>query len=227
MGEFSRDLAFASCTTNAARPLTALRNAETLPLRLRFCRTIVDHPNSYDNRWPAVMLGTIAVLQSFRNVWGQVGRYFRLDRHPTMSCHPATPMMEADLRRHFASLGLKGARGDPLAPACERERPRLARSGERPVTRLFKPWAGSMRSRIASCGSDRSPLPCREQASFPADGRAKQRRAGILRGYAASRKWIIACLERSCTRLCREPISHDPSAGCSGALLPAHIDRSG
>ena len=26
---------------------------------------------------------------------------FRLDRHPTMSCHPATPMMEADLRLHL------------------------------------------------------------------------------------------------------------------------------
>jgi 3-oxoisoapionate kinase len=34
------------------------------------------------------------------------GEVFRLDRHPTMSRHPATPMTEADLRRHFASLGL-------------------------------------------------------------------------------------------------------------------------
>lgn len=36
---------------------------------------------------------------------------FRLDRHPTMSAHPATPMGEADLRRHLreqtdASVGL-------------------------------------------------------------------------------------------------------------------------
>ncbi|MFV0284661.1 MAG: four-carbon acid sugar kinase family protein [Castellaniella sp.] len=30
----------------------------------------------------------------------------RIDRHPTMSRHPVTPMGEADLRRHLADLGL-------------------------------------------------------------------------------------------------------------------------
>ncbi|NYT82157.1 four-carbon acid sugar kinase family protein [Alcaligenaceae bacterium] len=30
------------------------------------------------------------------------GTTYRLDRHPSMSCHPATPMNEADLRRHLA-----------------------------------------------------------------------------------------------------------------------------
>src|SRR3546814_10200058 len=29
----------------------------------------------------------------------------RIDRHPTMSRHPVTPMHEADLRSHFAQLG--------------------------------------------------------------------------------------------------------------------------
>lgn len=33
---------------------------------------------------------------------GQGGEVFRIDRHPTMSRHPATPMHEADLRRHLA-----------------------------------------------------------------------------------------------------------------------------
>src|SRR5271165_6014447 len=32
---------------------------------------------------------------------GQGGDVFRLDRHPTMSRHPSTPMGEADLRRHL------------------------------------------------------------------------------------------------------------------------------
>lgn len=36
------------------------------------------------------------------------GEVWRLDRHPTMSRHPSTPMSEADLRRHFAALGLEG-----------------------------------------------------------------------------------------------------------------------
>ncbi len=33
------------------------------------------------------------------------GEVYRIDRHPTMSRHPVTPMVEADLRRH---LGLQG-----------------------------------------------------------------------------------------------------------------------
>ncbi|MBT9490373.1 MAG: four-carbon acid sugar kinase family protein [Rubrivivax sp.] len=37
------------------------------------------------------------------------GALHRIDRHPTMSRHPVTPMHEADLRRHLATLGLPGA----------------------------------------------------------------------------------------------------------------------
>lgn len=51
------------------------------------------------------------------------GAVHRLDRHPTMHRHPVTPMHEADLRRHFAALGLPGMglvdwrvlEGDPAA----------------------------------------------------------------------------------------------------------------
>jgi uncharacterized protein YgbK (DUF1537 family) len=39
----------------------------------------------------------------FGNLFATVGaETFRLDRHPTMSKHPVTPMDEADLRRHLA-----------------------------------------------------------------------------------------------------------------------------
>jgi uncharacterized protein YgbK (DUF1537 family) len=34
------------------------------------------------------------------------GEVHRIDRHPTMSRHPVTPMREADLRRHLAAQGL-------------------------------------------------------------------------------------------------------------------------
>ncbi len=34
------------------------------------------------------------------------GDVHRIDRHPTMSRHPVTPMAEADLRRHLQSLGM-------------------------------------------------------------------------------------------------------------------------
>lgn len=37
---------------------------------------------------------------------GAGGELHRLDRHPTMSRHPVTPMAEADLRRHLGALGL-------------------------------------------------------------------------------------------------------------------------
>ncbi len=40
---------------------------------------------------------------TFGNLFATVnGVNFRLDRHPTMSCHPVTPMHEADLRLHLA-----------------------------------------------------------------------------------------------------------------------------
>lgn len=37
---------------------------------------------------------------------GQAGAVFRIDRHPTMSRHPVTPMEEADLARHLQRLGM-------------------------------------------------------------------------------------------------------------------------
>ncbi len=44
---------------------------------------------------------------AFSNLFATAGdRVHRIDRHPTMSRHPATPMHEADLVRHFESLGL-------------------------------------------------------------------------------------------------------------------------
>ncbi|GLH81881.1 hypothetical protein SSBR45G_67900 [Bradyrhizobium sp. SSBR45G] len=38
---------------------------------------------------------------------GAGGDVHRIDRHPTMSRHPVTPMGESDLRRHLAAQGLK------------------------------------------------------------------------------------------------------------------------
>ena len=41
---------------------------------------------------------------AFGNLFARMdGDTYRLDRHPTMSRHPVTPMTEADLRRHLAS----------------------------------------------------------------------------------------------------------------------------
>jgi len=44
----------------------------------------------------------------FGNLFASAGaQLHRIDRHPTMSRHPVTPMHEADLRRHFAQQGLE------------------------------------------------------------------------------------------------------------------------
>ena len=51
---------------------------------------------------------------AFSNLYaaaGAGGTVHRIDRHPTMSAHPVTPMHEADLRAHFAALGLPGVAG--------------------------------------------------------------------------------------------------------------------
>src|SRR5690606_38741903 len=39
-------------------------------------------------------------------VAGSTGQVHRLDRHPTMQCHPVTPMNEADLRLHLQSQAM-------------------------------------------------------------------------------------------------------------------------
>jgi len=48
---------------------------------------------------------------AFATLYARAGHdtaVYRIDRHPTMSRHPITPMLEPDLRRHFAALGAPG-----------------------------------------------------------------------------------------------------------------------
>ncbi|WFU19985.1 four-carbon acid sugar kinase family protein [Bradyrhizobium sp. CB3481] len=65
---------------------------------------------------------------------GTGGTVHRIDRHPTMSVHPVTPMGEADLRRHLAAQGLQrvamldyrayqGVETSALLDACLAEQP--------------------------------------------------------------------------------------------------------
>lgn len=59
----------------------------------------------------AVILGgqpSLGRFCAFGNLFasaGAGGAVYRLDRHPTMSRHPSTPMAEADLLQHFQMLG--------------------------------------------------------------------------------------------------------------------------
>jgi uncharacterized protein YgbK (DUF1537 family) len=52
-------------------------------------------------------LGRYCAFSNLFASFGADGGVFRLDRHPTMSRHPATPMTEADLRQHLSALGMQ------------------------------------------------------------------------------------------------------------------------
>jgi uncharacterized protein YgbK (DUF1537 family) len=55
--------------------------------------------------WTPLVVGAPAIgrYQMFGNLFAAAGgTVHRLDRHPVMACHPATPMHEADLLRHLA-----------------------------------------------------------------------------------------------------------------------------
>lgn len=51
-------------------------------------------------------LGRYCLFGNLFAAAGSGGAVHRIDRHPTMSVHPVTPMGEADLRRHLAAQGL-------------------------------------------------------------------------------------------------------------------------
>lgn len=87
--------------------------------------------------WAPVLAAAPAIgrWQAFGNLFARAGATVeRLDRHPTMSVHPVTPMREADVRRHLAAqtdrgiglvdlAALKAGRGEATL-ASERARGR-------------------------------------------------------------------------------------------------------
>jgi 3-oxoisoapionate kinase len=79
-------------------------------------------------------LGRYCLFGTLFAAAGAGGEIHRIDRHPTMSVHPVTPMGEADLRRHLAAQGLArvglldyrayvGDQANALLDACLGTRP--------------------------------------------------------------------------------------------------------
>jgi uncharacterized protein YgbK (DUF1537 family) len=69
--------------------------------------------------WTAIVggqpnLGRHCLFGNLFAAAGAGGEVFRIDRHPTMSRHPVTPMHEADLRQHLAAQGLADVRSIPF-----------------------------------------------------------------------------------------------------------------
>lgn len=66
---------------------------------------------SMPSPWVAILggqpnLGRYCLFGNLFAAAGAGGEVFRIDRHPTMSRHPVTPMHEADLRRHLSAQGV-------------------------------------------------------------------------------------------------------------------------
>ncbi|MBL8209542.1 MAG: four-carbon acid sugar kinase family protein [Bryobacterales bacterium] len=80
------------------------------------------------SRWVPIVAGAPAMSRFtfFGHLFAaNAGEVFRIDRHPTMSRHPVTPMDEADLRVHLAKqtarrIGLMSFRDVVAADAAER-----------------------------------------------------------------------------------------------------------
>ncbi|SFN29162.1 four-carbon acid sugar kinase family protein [Variovorax sp. OV329] len=66
-------------------------------------------------------LGRYCLFGNLFAAAGTQGEVFRIDRHPTMSRHPVTPMNEADLRLHLARQGLEGIALVPWTAYAEGE----------------------------------------------------------------------------------------------------------
>ena len=87
------------CSTRSARPSTRRRRSARSAARSTSAPPM---PAAAGRRWSSARRVS-AAISAFGNLFAVVdGVGHRLDRHPTMSRHPVTPMDEADLRRHLA-----------------------------------------------------------------------------------------------------------------------------
>ncbi|NOV00238.1 four-carbon acid sugar kinase family protein [Paenibacillus planticolens] len=117
------------------RPIfTMLKAAGAAVVHYKICSTFDSSPGTgsigkaaeigrevFDGRYIPLLagvpyLGRYTLFGNHFAAGGSGGIVHRLDRHPTMSKHPVTPMAEADLRKHLAQqTGLKTALLDILA----------------------------------------------------------------------------------------------------------------
>lgn len=109
----ARVLHYKTCSTFDSAP-----HIGSIGAAVRALRGAVEQP------WTAIVGGQPNIGRHclFGNLFaaaGAGGEVFRIDRHPTMSRHPVTPMHEADLRLHLAKQGLAGVRSIPFTAASQ------------------------------------------------------------------------------------------------------------
>lgn len=107
----ARVLHYKTCSTFDSAP-----HIGSIGAAVRVLRAAVQQP------WTAIVggqpnLGRYCLFGNLFAAAGSGGEVFRIDRHPTMSRHPVTPMDEADLRLHLAKQGLADMRSMPFTAA--------------------------------------------------------------------------------------------------------------
>jgi uncharacterized protein YgbK (DUF1537 family) len=106
VGEFFRQLGVRVLHYKCCSTFDSALERGNIAAAISVLRGYVDHPGvAIVGGQPS--LGRYCAFSNLFAASGSEGDVFRLDRHPTMSRHPATPMTEADLRRHLAELGLR------------------------------------------------------------------------------------------------------------------------
>ncbi len=87
------------CSTFDSAPHVGSIGAAVAALKPYFSNPLLPILGGQPNLGRFCLFGTLFAA-------GGDGAVHRIDRHPTMSRHPVTPMAEADLRRHLAAQGL-------------------------------------------------------------------------------------------------------------------------
>jgi uncharacterized protein YgbK (DUF1537 family) len=94
-------LHYKCCSTFDSAPHVGSLGAAARALRAHFPNPFLPIVGGQPN------LGRYCLFGNLFAAAGSGGPVHRIDRHPTMSVHPVTPMAEADLRRHLAAQGLQ------------------------------------------------------------------------------------------------------------------------
>ena len=94
-------LHYKCCSTFDSAPHVGSIGAAVRSLHRYFPNAFVPIVGGQPNLGRYCLFGTLFAAA------GTGGEVHRIDRHPTMSVHPVTPMAEADLRRHLAVQGLR------------------------------------------------------------------------------------------------------------------------
>lgn len=94
-------LHYKCCSTFDSAPQIGSLGAAARALRPHFANPFLPIVGGQPN------LGRYCLFGNLFAAAGSGGPVHRIDRHPTMSVHPVTPMAEADLRRHLAAQGLE------------------------------------------------------------------------------------------------------------------------